>query len=358
MTSNRMPGDDSEALRNLVQAISVAPAGTEGSEVRQAAQHLFGRADTLELAREVLLEEQLLRKLHAEIGGGSGQGSGPFRNERPRVLPIPSLVSGTAGSRSRRPWRTLGLAAAAVLVVGAGLNWDATSRLQRAIRADGAVESRTFATRAAQLDTVNLPDGSRAILAPNSTLRYSIAPLAGPREIRLAGEAYFDVKHDDERPFRVRTRHAVVEDLGTTFVVREYSDDWRARVAVRSGAATIRASDGSSASPIDLRPGDGAYIDSSGAIARFNGDPESYGAWTTGRLTFDAAPLPEVLSRLASWYGVEFQVADSTLNTQYFTGGFSSASLLGALEILGRVVHARFEQEGRMVVVTPRSKGR
>ena len=358
MTPNGMPGDDAAALRTLLRAITVDSTGPEGSEVRKAAQRLFGRADALELVREVLVEEQLLRRLHAEIADGSGKGSGPYHNERPKMLPIPSLVSGAAGSGSRRPWRTLGLAAAAVLVAGVGLNWDATSRLLRVIRADGAVESRTFATRAAELDTVNLPDGSRAILAPNSSLRYAIAPLAGPRELRLEGEAFFVVKHDGERPFRVRTRHALVEDLGTSFVVREYAGDRRARVAVRSGAATLRASNGLSASPIDMRPGDGAYIDSSGAIARFTGDPENYGSWASGRFTFDAAPLPEVLSQLARWYGVEFRMSDSTLNRQYFTGDFSSASLPKALEVVGRVVQARFQREGRMVVVTPRSKAR
>jgi ferric-dicitrate binding protein FerR (iron transport regulator) len=358
MTPNGIPGDDSEALRILVQAISVVPAGTEGSDVGKAAQHLFGRADALELAREVLLEEQLLRKLRAERGGCSRQGSGPSRNEPPRVLPIPSFANGAAGSRSRRPWRTLGLAAAAALVAGVGLNWTAMSGLLRAIRPGSSPVPATVSTRAAQLDTVSLPDGSRAILAPNSILRYAMDSVTGPRELRLEGEAYFEVEHDNDRPFRVQTRHAVVEDLGTSFVVREYAGDGRARVAVRSGVAALHARNASQTSPTSLRPGDGAYVDSSGAIARFSGDPESYGSWTRGRFEFDAAPLPDVLSQLARWYDVEFRVTDSTLVGQYFTGAFDAVSLPRALEILGPIVHARFEQQGREVMVTPRPGGR
>jgi transmembrane sensor len=245
-----------------------------------------------------------------------------------------------------------------VLAIAIGVNWSAVSRLLGVFSAGGAAASRTVATRAAQLDTVNLPDGSRVILAPNSHLKYAMTPGVGPREIRLEGEALFDVRHDDDRPFRVRTRRAVVEDLGTSFVVREYAADSRTRVAVRSGAAALQTSDDSSAAAIDLRPGDGAYIDSAGTIARFTGDPESFGAWTAGYLTFDGAPLPEVLAQLERWYGVEFRMNDSTLSRQYFTGSVSSSSLPDALAIIARVVHARFEQDGRMVAVTPRSKAR
>ena len=358
MTPHCSAGDDPEDIRILVRAISVAPAATEDPEVRKAAQHLFGRADVLELAHEVLLEEQLLRRLRAAMTGDSGRGSGPYTSERPRALPTLSLVSRAADSRGSRSWRRVGLAAAAAILVGVALNWNATSRLLETIRADGAVESRTVATRAAELDTVNLPDGSRAVLAPNSNLRYSMSALAGPRELRLEGEALFDVKHDDDRPFHVRTRRAVVEDLGTTFVVREYAEDSRARVAVRSGAASLHASDGLSATPINLRPGDGAYVDSSGNIARFTGDPASFGAWTAGYLTFDGAPLPEVLSQLEAWFDVEFRMTDSMLKKQHFTGGLSSTSLPKALAILGPIVHARFAQEGRVVAVTARPGGR
>lgn len=358
MTPNRSAGDDPEAFQILVRAISVDPAGIEGSEARKAAQKLFGRADALELAREALLEEQLLGKLRAEMAEDSGQGSGPHSDERPRNLSTLSLVSRTAGSRSGRSWRKVGLAAAAAIIVGVALNWNATSTLLRMIRGDGVVQSGMVATHAADLDTLDLPDGSRAILAPNSTLRYSMAALAGPREIRLEGEALFDVIHDDERPFSVRTRHAVVEDLGTSFVVREYAADSRARVTVRSGAAALHTGDSSSAAVIDLRPGDGAYIDSTGTIARFSGDPESYGSWTAGYLTFDGASLPEVLSQLETWFGVEFRIADSTLTKQHFTGGLSATSLPKALEILGPIVHARFAQEGRVVKVTARPERR
>lgn len=358
MTLDGMTDADADAFDTLLRAIASGRVRADEPEARQEAARLFGRPDALELIREALVEDQLRGRLRAEMAGGSVKATDPRPSDVPRVLRIPSLVGGGTGSRSRRPSRRLVLAAAAVLVVGVGLNRSAASSLLKAIRADRAVESRTVATRAAELDTVNLPDGSRAILAPNSSLHYEMAPLDGPRELRLEGEALFDVEHDEDRPFRVQTRHAVVEDLGTSFVVREYAADGRTRVAVRSGAAALRAQGGSPVSPMRMRPGDGAYVDSTGIIVRFHGDPENYGSWASGRFTFDAASLPEVLSQLADWFDVEFRMNDSTLSKQYFTGDFSSASLPKALETVGRVVQASFEREGRVVVVTPRSKAR
>jgi ferric-dicitrate binding protein FerR (iron transport regulator) len=150
----------------------------------------------------------------------------------------------------------------------------------------------------------------------------------------------------------------MITDLGTTFVVREYAADAHALVAVRSGAASVVATAADTIPPMTMRPGDGAYVDSRGEISRFSGDPESYGAWTSGKLAFDGTALPDVLDRLGRWYAVEFRLADSTLSTQYFTGEFRSVPLAEALAILGPIVHARFAQEGREVVVTAIPAGR
>jgi ferric-dicitrate binding protein FerR (iron transport regulator) len=346
--------DDDEEIDALLRAIISDRSRLQDEDVRHAIQRLYGRLDTLELLREAAREEQLLRLLHVRTGIDSERSRDALHPREPRVVSISSPdFPARDGARGAR-WRTIGLAAAAVLVIGLALNWSIASRLLRSLRAGASAAPRTVTTMVAELDTVELPDGSRAILAPNSSLRYTISPRSGPRELQLEGEAYFDVLHDAERPFRVRTRHAVVEDLGTVFVVREYAGDPRTRVAVRSGAAALHARDDSGASPIELRPGDGAYVDSSGAIARFTGDPERYGSWTSGRFEFDAAPLPEVLSELGSWYGVEFRMDDSTLERQYFTGSLEAASLTKLLDILGPVVHARFERVDAVVVVTSR----
>jgi transmembrane sensor len=352
------PIDRDDKVAELLRLIGGDGARLDDPGVRRAIEQIYGRPDALELLREVAREERLVRLLQLRTGIGSDAAGDLHRHPEPRALSIDSIGARSHASTRVGHWRKAGFAVAAALLIGLALNSSAPSALLRTFRDGAPVETRTVTTRVAQLDTLKLPDGSRVILAPNSLLEFAVSPRTGPREIRLEGEALFDVEHDDDRPFRVRTRRAVVEDLGTTFVVREYAADSRARVAVRSGAAAIHTSDDSSAAAIDLRPGDGAYVDSTGAIARFTGDPESFGAWTAGYLTFDGASLPEVLSQLATWYDVEFRMTDSTLAKQQFTGGLNSTSLSKALDVLGPIVHARFAQEGRVVAVTARPEGR
>ena len=352
-----MGADPSEAYEALVRSMAADPTPAEEASARRAASLLFGRADALELLREVAREESLLHTLRASVRAEE-QGREPPRARMASPRRIPLFPSHAGGGRAQPVWRRAStLAAAAVLVIGIGLASSAAPRVLRWMRGVPAAHPRTVATRPGQLITVDLPDGSRAILAPNTRLRYAISAEAGPRDVELDGEAYFDVKHDDERPFRVRTRRALVEDLGTSFVVREYAGDVRARVAVRAGSAALLPRAGAGSSPSVLERGEGAYVDSAGRVSRFRGDPESYGAWASGRLVFDAARLPEVLSTLSQWYGVEFRLSDSTLANQYFTGGVSSASLAKALAILGPVVHARFERQGKVVVASPRPDG-
>lgn len=358
MTINRNSEGDSKSARRALRTLIADAIQPDDPEAREAAQHLLGRADALELIREVVVEERLLRGLRAETSAKSEKGREPEKSAPPRRLPALSPVTGTSSSRAGRPWRMMAIAAAALLAVGLGLNRGAPRALLRAIGVGGAPEYRVAATSAAQLDTVELPDGSRAILAPNSVMRYAIASRKGARDVKLVGEAYFDVHHDEARPFRVETRHAVVTDLGTTFVVREYAADRHARVAVRSGAASLQAHNDGPMPAITMHSGDGAYVDARGAIARFSADPETYWSWTGGKLAFDATALPEVLAQLGRWYDVQFRLNDSTLSMQYFTGEFRSIPLSDLLAVLGPVVHARFERQGRVVVVTARPAGR
>lgn len=358
MTIDADGDDDRELALQALRMLIRDSAQPDDFETREAGQEFLGRSDALELLREVVAEERLLRTLRANISNEPAQAVASRERALPRVRPAHSHVSVGLASRAGRTWRRMAIAAAALLAVGLASNWGTIRNALRTLGNRGEPVHASFATNAAELDTLSLPDGSRAILAPNSSLSYVMARHLGSRTVKLEGEAYFDVIHDDDRPFRVETRHALVTDLGTTFVVREYLTDRRTRVGIRSGAASLQARNHAPAPLITLHPGDGAYVDSLGAISRFTSDPESYGAWRNGYLAFDATPLPEVLEQVGHWYGVQFRITDPTVGKQLFSGEFRAVPLADALAILGQVVHARFEQEGKVVLVTARPAGR
>ena len=347
-----MPDQHAHDLLARCMNGDVTPA--EASKVGELATSLLGRSDGFEILREVVIVERMLSALLARARAEQENDEPLSHVRRARHVDVP-LSAYRLRRHARASWQSQALRAAAILLIVTGVAAGSRARdVLRWMHQGSQTEARTVVTRAGQRDTINLPDGSQAILAPGTELRYAIAPTAGVRELRLNGQAIFSVRHDSARPFRVRTPRAVIEDLGTTFAVRAYTGDAAARVAVRTGAVTVHAIAAHFTSTVTLRQGESARVDSGGTVVRLAGSDSSAWAWTTGRLVFDNAPLSDVLAQLHRWYDVDFQLEDSTLLTQHFTGTFEAATLSQVLDILGPIVHARFEQRGRVVTVTSR----
>ena len=74
-----------------------------------------------------------------------------------------------------------------------------------------------IATKRGERLSRGLPDGTRLVLAPGSTLRHSSRYGSDERVVSLEGEAAFTVAHDAKRPFTVRTTRGTIRDLGTRF---------------------------------------------------------------------------------------------------------------------------------------------
>ena len=196
---------------------------------------------------------------------------------------------------------------------------------------------------------VRLGDGTRIELAAGSRLTYPAVFADTERAVALTGEAYFEVQHDARRPFVVRTRGGVTEDIGTAFVVRQYADDARLEVVVASGKVAVRAP-GRGAAPREATAGQLVQVDSSGRASVRAVDTKQYLAWRQGRLVFSDTPFREVLKQLARWYDVDFQLADSGLATRRFTGAFQGEPLDSLVSELAAPMHVRYERHGRTIV--------
>jgi len=213
---------------------------------------------------------------------------------------------------------------------------------------------RAVATRPGQRVSLDLGGGMRIILGAASTLRYPIVMDRTRRELWLDGEAYFDVAPDTRRPFVVHTAHAVAEDRGTSFVMQAYAADADAQVVVTAGEAgeVVLSTKGNAAGEVVVR-GELGRVRRDGGLSLQPVDPAVYLAWTRGRLEFSHATLGGVLSQLQRWYGVAFEVADSSLLRRDVSGAFDGDSLSSAIDELASSAGVRCERRGRMVVVRP-----
>ena len=86
--------------------------------------------------------------------------------------------------------------------------------------ADQRVSSTIYAPMGARV-SFNLPDGTTGMLNSGSQLSYSL-PFTGNRQITLKGEAWFEVKRDEDHPFEISTGNSGVKVLGTSFNLSAY----------------------------------------------------------------------------------------------------------------------------------------
>ena len=245
---------------------------------------------------------------------------------------------------------------AAVLVIGGGiaLAWRELRPAPGAV-APGAM--REVVTGRGQRATVWLGDGTRVELGIDSRLRYAPEFGAGSRDVELEGEAYFDVVHDDRRPFAVHTARAEVRDLGTKFNVRSYADAPEVEVVVAEGAVALAPSKGgASHEPVLLYPGDLGRVEADGRLtARRGVDVGAHLAWIDGRLVFIDAPLREVLPRLARWYDVNIRLGDSTITERRYTASLKNETLPQLLDLMSRSMELRVERVADTIVLYGKS---
>jgi ferric-dicitrate binding protein FerR (iron transport regulator) len=253
----------------------------------------------------------------------------------PRAASLPGIRS------TARPRRWISIAIAASLLLGAASvvyrMWTEPPRV-----AATPAEPREYRTSRGQRATIQLSDGSQMTIGPASIVTVPAEFPDSSRTLTLAGEAYFKVRHDSLRPFRVVTKNGVVEDLGTAFVVST-ADGAATQVVVSEGKVALGGK--------ILTRGMLGRLDAAGRVGtRSNVDLDLHFAWLEGRLVFRDMPAERAFARLTRWYDIEFQLADSSLRSIPLTASFGDESIDQVLEAVDLALAMRHRTEGRRVI--------
>lgn len=169
-----------------------------------------------------------------------------------------------------------------------------------------------YATGRQETRTLELADGSRAVLAPESAVALDF--LDGHRHVRLLrGEALFTVRHDAARPFSVLAGRLTVTDVGTVFDVR-LGGGHEATVAVREGRVSVQEN-GLREPAVFLGAGQAATLRGI-HLATQAVDPDEVGLWSTGIFVAHDLPVAEIAAALQAYvprgrlfvYGAELRV--------------------------------------------------
>jgi transmembrane sensor len=264
---------------------------------------------------------------------------------------------------SRVPfWITLAAASAAFAYLGVTRDsgraaFDPASSDQPAMR--------EFTTAPGERANLELGDGSKVVLGPASKLRVATdLSSARVRAITLDGEAYFEVFHDESKPFVVTAANSVTRVLGTSFGVRKYPEDRDVRVVVISGRVAFdevttsrtRANDTPRSSAV-LLAGDMATLSGTGeGSVHHDVNVSDYLGWKDGRVAFRRVSLAAALPDLARQYDLMLQVDDAQLRQQRFSMSMPSEDADEVLGSIATILDARMSRTGRVVTFTPRRR--
>lgn len=193
------------------------------------------------------------------------------------------------------------------------------------------VEFITKSTEYGQKLKVKLHDGSLVHLNSGSSITYP-KHFTNTREIRLAGEAFFEVVRNPEKPFLVKSGEVTTRVLGTSFNISAYRTDPKVQVTVASGKVKVTSAEKS----LQLLPGQQASYSINHLILN-EVDIDQYLAWREGVLVFDGSNLEEIASELERWYGVDIafeSVQSDDCNLKLSFDNLSLNQVLKQLEIL------------------------
>lgn len=179
-----------------------------------------------------------------------------------------------------------------------------------------------------------LADGTTVQLNSGATLSYPVLFSDKSRTVRLSGEAYFNVTHNEDCPFIVNTFAYNIEVLGTKFSVDADEESGSFSAVLAEGS--IRLADASDPSKsIVMQPDQKASI-ADGRIVLENRPAELEAQWTKGIIDISGLQFSQLMRKLEKAFGVKIVIQRETMPEIRFTGGRLRVSdgIEYALEVL------------------------
>ncbi|HEY0670050.1 MAG TPA: FecR domain-containing protein [Sphingobacteriaceae bacterium] len=215
---------------------------------------------------------------------------------------------------------------------------------------DNRVSFNTIETPKGGQYQVMLPDSTKVWLNASSSLKFpaSFSNLK-ERRVEMRGEAYFEVKHNEHKPFRVIAGNQQVEVLGTHFNIMSYREEGEIRTTLLEGAVKLS----SNRQLAVLKPGQQGFISNGSEKYTIDYvDVSAVTAWKDGLFYFDNTDLRSLMGQISRWYDVEV-VFQPGVNEDKFSGKIERSSDLATVLKVLEVGGVHFKVDGRKLIVQP-----
>jgi ferric-dicitrate binding protein FerR (iron transport regulator) len=213
----------------------------------------------------------------------------------------------------------------------------------------GLFQTNSFvevATNAGQQSKVTLPDGSLVWLNAETHLKYNHGKKN--RVVVLSGEAYFEVTHNPNRPFIVKTGNTKIQVLGTKFNVSHYPDSEITQASLLTGKINMSLPGADHA--IELVPGQKlVYNAEKHTYAKSEARVQDEILWRQGILFFDNEPFDGLIKKLERYYAVQFIYNREVFDNKHYTGKIDNLSIEKVLDFISLTIPMKYEVNNKTI---------
>lgn len=194
---------------------------------------------------------------------------------------------------------------------------------------------------------LTLGDSTKVWINAATKLEFPLAFTGNTREVKLIGEAYFEVHHDATKPFIVHSGGMDIRVLGTSFNIKAYENE-----PIQASLVTGRV-DASfkNQQHITLSPGKAARVSGDHLVATFFDEKYTL-AWIKGYYYFNSEPLSQINYTVERWFGLSFQFEDPVIGQIDFSGALEKKQDL--TDFLNRIcitADLQYKLEGQKIIL-------
>ncbi len=204
----------------------------------------------------------------------------------------------------------------------------------------------TVATNEEQKNVlISLPDGSKVYLNRNSTFTYRSDFNKTDRDVKLSGEAFFEIAPDKSKPFVIDAGEASVKVVGTSFNVITNNKEEAVEVFVKTG--TVLVSNNTGSQSVKLDPGYIGIVNSTESEKSVNEDP-NYLSWQTNYLEYSGQKLSVVFKDLKRVYNMDIVTDDPSILENPWTSPINNLPQVTIIRLICASFNLGYTKDGNV----------
>lgn len=197
---------------------------------------------------------------------------------------------------------------------------------------------------------VVLPDGTKVHLNKYSEFSYPKTFDEEQRNVRLKGEAFFEVAKNPLQPFVIKTLQTTTKVLGTSFNLRAYPQENKEIINVATGKVAFSSLQ-TQEKVLLVANQKGVYDKSKQRVRKSLSNNPNYKAWYDKQFIFDDETFSSVLECLSQSYRVSFKVNHPNLTNERLSVTFEGLKLSEIMDILAVTLQFDYTINNNIVII-------